>query len=170
VWDELREWSEILPKTVNSFYSRLIYRCGWFNPLLAQSGSILLHRSISKWLCFLGWEAKKLHLMDQVWYTNNKGVKGKGKAVPLQAWTDPQGPRRLKPPDFLTSAHEGGRLSAFTPRINLVLIFRGWVDPRAHGTVRCHGKKLRRHRELIPGPSDLQRSTLTTTLKVIEES
>jgi hypothetical protein len=30
--------------------------------------------------------------------------------------------------------------AAFTPRINLVLIFRGWVDPRTHGTVRCHGK------------------------------
>jgi hypothetical protein len=30
--------------------------------------------------------------------------------------------------------------AAFTPRINVVLIFRGWVDPRAHGTVRCHGK------------------------------
>jgi len=29
--------------------------------------------------------------------------------------------------------------AAFTPRINLVLIFRSWVDPRAHGTVRCHG-------------------------------
>jgi hypothetical protein len=68
------------------------------------------------------------------------------KAVSLEAWTGPQGSRRLRPPDFLTSAHEGGRLcqpyapAAFTPRINLVFIFRGWVDPRAHGTVRCHEK------------------------------
>jgi hypothetical protein len=30
--------------------------------------------------------------------------------------------------------------AAFTLRINLALIFRGWVDPRAHGTVRLHGK------------------------------
>jgi hypothetical protein len=30
--------------------------------------------------------------------------------------------------------------AAFVPRVNLVLICRGWVDPRAHGTVRCHGK------------------------------
>jgi hypothetical protein len=30
--------------------------------------------------------------------------------------------------------------AAFTSRINLVLIFRCWVDPRGHGTVRCHGK------------------------------
>jgi hypothetical protein len=36
----------------------------------------------------------------------------KGKAVPLQAWTGPQDSRRLRSQDFLTSAHEGGRLSA----------------------------------------------------------
>jgi len=31
----------------------------------------------------------------------NKG-KGKGKAIPLQAWTVPEGSRRLKLPDFMT--------------------------------------------------------------------
>jgi len=29
-------------------------------------------------------------------------VKGKGKAIPLQAWTGPEGSRRLKLPDFVT--------------------------------------------------------------------
>ena len=28
--------------------------------------------------------------------------KGKGKAIPLQAWTGPEGSRRLKLPDFKT--------------------------------------------------------------------
>jgi len=28
--------------------------------------------------------------------------KDKGKAIPLQAWTGPQGSRRLMPPDFKT--------------------------------------------------------------------
>jgi hypothetical protein len=28
--------------------------------------------------------------------------KGKGKAIPLQVWTGPQGPRRLELPDFKT--------------------------------------------------------------------
>jgi hypothetical protein len=28
--------------------------------------------------------------------------KGKGKAIPLQAWTDPEGSRRLRFPDFKT--------------------------------------------------------------------
>jgi len=28
--------------------------------------------------------------------------KGKGKAIPLQAWTDPEGSRRFRLPDFKT--------------------------------------------------------------------
>jgi len=42
----------------------------------------------------------------------------KGKSVPLQAWSGPEGSRKLRLPDFLTTAQDGGRLSAaaFTPR------------------------------------------------------
>jgi len=39
-------------------------------------------------------------------------LKGKGKAVPLQAWTCPEGSRKLRFPDFMTTAQDGGRLSA----------------------------------------------------------
>ena len=38
--------------------------------------------------------------------------KGKGKAVPLQAWSGPEGSRKLRFPDFMTMAQDGGRLSA----------------------------------------------------------
>ena len=38
--------------------------------------------------------------------------KRKGKAVPLQAWTGPEGSRKLRFPDFVTTAQDGGRLSA----------------------------------------------------------
>ena len=37
-------------------------------------------------------------------YTKNKytGMDGKSKAIPLQAWTGPEGSRRVRLPDFKT--------------------------------------------------------------------
>ena len=39
----------------------------------------------------------------------------KGKAVPSQAWTGPEGSWKLRLPDFVTTAQGGGRLSALAP-------------------------------------------------------
>jgi len=44
--------------------------------------------------------------------------KGKGKAIPLQAWTGPEGSRRLRLPDFKT-AYEGGKVVSPTHRPSL---------------------------------------------------
>jgi len=70
--------------------------------------------------------------------------KKKGKAVPLKAWTGPEGSRKLWPLNFVTTVQDGGRLSAlrtghlYPQEILLVLIsVRGWVDPRA--IVRSEG-------------------------------
>ena len=35
---------------------------------------------------------------------------GKGKAIPLQAWTGPEGSRKLRLPDFVTTAQDGGKV------------------------------------------------------------
>jgi len=40
------------------------------------------------------------------------GKKYKGKSVPLQAWSGPEGSRKLRFPDFVTTAQDDGRLSA----------------------------------------------------------
>jgi hypothetical protein len=36
--------------------------------------------------------------------------KGKGKSVPLQAWNGPEGCRKLRFPDFLTTVQDGGKV------------------------------------------------------------
>jgi hypothetical protein len=35
----------------------------------------------------------------------------KSKAVPLQAWSGPEGSRKLRFPDFMTTAQDGGKVS-----------------------------------------------------------
>jgi len=41
---------------------------------------------------------------------------GKGKAVPLQAWTGPEGSRKLRFPDFMATAQDGGKVVSLTHR------------------------------------------------------
>jgi len=64
----------------------------------------------------------------------------KGKAIPLQDWSDPEGFRKLSFPDFMTTTQYGGKVVSLTHRPplppgntnTLILIsVRGWVDPRA---------------------------------------
>ena len=46
-----------------------------------------------------------------VYYCN-----GKGKSVPLQAWTGPEGSRKLRFPDFVTTAQDVGKVVSLTHR------------------------------------------------------
>jgi len=43
-------------------------------------------------------------------------VKGKGKAVPLQVWSGPVGSRKLRFPDFMTMAQDGGNVVSLKHR------------------------------------------------------
>ena len=49
----------------------------------------------------------------------NTNVKGKGKSVPLQAWIDPEGSRKLRFPDFMTTAQGGNNVVSPTHRPHL---------------------------------------------------
>jgi hypothetical protein len=40
----------------------------------------------------------------------------RGKAVPLQAWSGPEDSRKLRFPDFMTKAQDGGKVVSLTHR------------------------------------------------------
>ena len=40
----------------------------------------------------------------------------KGEDIPLKAWTGPEGSRRLRLPDFMTTAQDGGKVVSPTHR------------------------------------------------------
>jgi len=40
----------------------------------------------------------------------------KGKSVPLQAWSGPEGSRKLRFPDFMTTAQDGGKVVSLMHR------------------------------------------------------
>jgi len=46
-------------------------------------------------------------------------VKVKGTAVPLQAWSGPEGSRKLRFPDFTTMAQNGGKVVSLKHRPHL---------------------------------------------------
>ena len=41
------------------------------------------------------------------------------KAVPLHVWSGPEGSRKLRLPDFMTKAQDGGKFVSFTHRPSL---------------------------------------------------
>jgi hypothetical protein len=71
----------------------------------------------------------KMSLKYEISFTLEYG-KGKGKAVPLQAWRGPEGSRKLRFPDYMTTEQDGGNVS---------LTYRPSLPPgNAPGTHFCY--------------------------------
>jgi hypothetical protein len=43
-------------------------------------------------------------------------IRGKGKAVPLQTWSGPEGSRKLRFPDYMTTVQDGDKVVILTHR------------------------------------------------------
>jgi hypothetical protein len=52
---------------------------------------------------------ENLKTLDWLLHTSYRRVKAKGEAVPLQAWSGPEGSRKLRFPDYMTTAQDGGK-------------------------------------------------------------
>jgi len=52
----------------------------------------------------------------------------KGKTVPLQAWSGPESSRKLRFPDFMTTAQDGGKVVRLTHRPPLPPRIYAWYS------------------------------------------
>jgi hypothetical protein len=57
----------------------------------------------------------KSYKIQRTW-NKNYMFKGKDKSVQLQAWSGPEGSRKLRFPDFMTTALDGCKVFSLTPR------------------------------------------------------
>jgi hypothetical protein len=53
---------------------------------------------------------------DQLLRKDSSAYKGRGKAEPLRACSGPEGSRKLRFPDFMTTAQDGGKVVSLTHR------------------------------------------------------
>jgi hypothetical protein len=65
--------------------------------------------------CFSQFCERPLKLMPMP-VLKNEISKGKGKAVPLEAWSGPEGSRKLRFPDSMTTAQDSGKVVSLTHR------------------------------------------------------
>ena len=67
---------------------------------------------------FSEWYSKHFCHMIYLWTAIGltAGGSSKGKAVPLQAWSGPEGYRKLRFPDYMTTAQDGGKIVSLTHR------------------------------------------------------
>ena len=61
-------------------------------------------------------DACALHLDNNGYRHTLRIYKGKGKAVPLQAWSGLEGSRNLRLADFMTTAQDSGNVVSLTHR------------------------------------------------------
>ena len=64
-------------------------------------------------------EVRQRNLTTEITSFNIRKKCGKGKSVPLQDWSGPEGSRQLRFPDYMATAQDGGKVVSLTRRPTL---------------------------------------------------
>jgi len=65
------------------------------------------------------WSLKLVAFLIGLRTYQHPDIMGKGKSVPSQAWSGPEGSRKLRFPDFMTTAQGGAKVVSHTHRPHL---------------------------------------------------
>jgi len=129
------------------------YRKFWYNYLITDCVIVMRYADGGAW-----YDGNMLMKNNTTWFEHicksafvGLSWKGKGKAVPLQAWSGPEGSTKLRFPDFMTTTQDGGKVSH--PRC--VLCKWGWVGPSKHNCRRIMVITLSALRTDRPYPQEL---------------
>ena len=74
--------------------------------------------------------------MHKVMYCKCRYSK-KGKSFPLQGWSGPEGSRKLRFPDFMTTAQDGGKVVTLTHRPSSLPVSRRAMSSVHGGLAEC---------------------------------
>ena len=87
------------------------------NRNMQQTLHYWIHRCVFDWTTFY-FVLDLLHAYTQTYLRTFSYYSefGKGKAVPLQAWSGAEGSRKLRFPDYVTVAQDGGKVVSLTHR------------------------------------------------------
>jgi hypothetical protein len=98
------------------FENRAVYEIMWKNVVKPDRPQTTIIRRIGIAL----WISKATNTHSQyviiIAFLLQQWLQDKGKAVPLQDWSGPEGSRKLRFPDYMTTAQDGDKVVSLTHR------------------------------------------------------
>jgi len=82
----------------------------------SSNSTVSRYHSFTLRLSFIQLLLQKLYDHNFVRISHLPSVHSKGQSVPLQVWRGPEGSRKLRVPDFMTTAQDGGKVVSLTHR------------------------------------------------------